>query len=157
MWGRGITAFAALVAPTAAWAGTLHLVCLGAGSSNRPTMVQGFATNNSGGSAWGQAIGTRTVPFDDQVNIDLPDGAVGRIRMPRAMLPPIRGGKGGWFEIKSIKRTDREITGTVQVSLVNSPKLRLDRMTGRISISGKSGDYSGECQPYDPAAVQRKF
>lgn len=135
---------------------TLHLACLGAGSANRPTNDSVYAYDNSGNSAWGQSIGQRTVPFDDQVNIEL-DEASGKIRMPRAMLPPLHGGEGGWFEIKSIKRSDTEITGTIQVNIINSPKLRLDRMTGRVAINGKSGDYSGECQPYDPATAERKF
>lgn len=113
-------------------------------------------TDSSGNSAWGQAIGERTVSFVDQVNLEV-DADTGRIRMPRTMLPTLHGGSGGWFEIKKVKWTDDEITGVVQVSIVNSPKLRLDRLTGRIAINGKSGDYAGECQPYDPNTAQRRF
>ncbi len=145
-----------IIVTTPASADTLHLVCLGAGSANRPTSDSVYAYDNNGSSAWGESIGQRTVPFDDQVNIEL-DEASGKIRMPRAMLPPLHGGEGGWFAIKSIKRSDTEITGTIQVNIINSPKLRLDRVTGRVAINGKSGDYSGECQPYDPASVERKF
>jgi hypothetical protein len=96
------------------------------------------------------------VPFEDQVNLWI-NGDEGRLRLPRAMLPAIRGGEDGWFKVKSIKITENEITGSVAVNLVNNPKLRIDRVTGAISISGKAGDYSGRCERYDPATVQRAF
>lgn len=147
----------AALLPVPVAAQSLHLVCVGGGEGNRATMSSAYASDNHGNSAWGQVIGQRAVPFDDQVNIELNDDGTGKVRMPRVMLPPLHGGSGGWFALKNIKRTDEEITGTVQVNVINSPKLRLDRMTGRISIAGKAGNYSGECQPYDPATVTRKF
>ena len=136
---------------------TLHLVCLGAGSGNRAFQTFGSAQNNAGGSAWGQSVGTRPVPFDDQVNIEIGEDGTGRVRMPRMMLPGLRGGKDGWFEIKKVEINDDEIKGVVQVNILNSPKLHLDRIQGRVSINGKSGSYSGQCQPYDPNSVKRQF
>ncbi len=144
------------IAPVAQ-AAPIHLVCIGNGSANRITSTYDSAWASNGASAWGQAIGTRDVPFDDQVNIELADDGTGQIRMPRAMLPKIRGGKDGWFEIKDVQKEQDEITGTVQVNVFNSPKMRIDRIRGHISLSGKSGDYAGVCQPYDPATVQRAF
>lgn len=146
-----------LAASGAAGAETLHLVCLGQGSGNRAFQSFGTASDNRGNSAWGQSVGVRAVPFDDQVNIEIADDATGRVRMPRMMLPGLRGGSDGWFDIKKVQISENEITGVVQVNILNSPKLRLDRIQGRVSIQGKSGDYSGECQPYDPATVQRRF
>lgn len=134
----------------------VSLVCLGAGSANRATSTYAFGATSDGDSGWGQALSQRSVPFDDQVTLEL-SGDAGRIRMPRSMLPPIRGGKDGWFEVKKVRWSENEITGVVQVSVVNSPKLRVDRLQGMISISGKSGDYSGRCDPFDPETVQRKF
>lgn len=137
-------------------ADTLNLICQGAGSANKDDYNSAYVQDSSGNSAWAQGMSERSVPFQDQVDVEL-DQDTGRVRMPRAMLPPIRGGSEGWFEIKKVKWSDDAITGVVQVNILNSPKLRVDRLTGRISINGKSGDYAGECQPYDPAAVQRKF
>jgi len=94
--------------------------------------------------------------FEDQVNIEIIDG-VGKIRMPRTMLPRIRGGKDGWFEIENLKVGEREITGNAGVNFINSPKLRIDRMTGMISINGKSGSFAAQCKAYDPATTQRAF
>ncbi len=73
------------------------------------------------------------------------------------MLPPIHGGDDGWFKLKSIEVTDREITASVAVSALNNPKLRIDRYTGMISISGKAGDFTGRCEKYDPATEHKAF
>lgn len=134
----------------------LDLVCLGTGSANKATSSQAYAWDNQGNSASASVIGNRSVPFDDQVNLWIA-GTTGKIRMPRIMLPPIHGGDGGWFEIKSIKVTDNEITGKVGINFINSPKLRIDRITGMISISGKSGDYVGRCAKYDPTTATKAF
>lgn len=134
----------------------IDLVCMGAGSANRPTNTFAYGMNNYGESGWANIVGNRSVPFDDQVNLWV-EGAEGQVRMPRSMLPPIRGGQDGWFQIKSIRITDNEITGSVGVNPFNNPKLRIDRITGNISLSGKAGDYSGRCSKYDPSTVQRAF
>ena len=100
---------------------------------------------------------TQEIPgFEDQVSLQL-DGDEGRLRMPRTMLPPIHGGSDGWFKLKNIKYKSNEITASVAVNVLNNPKLRLDRYTGAISISGKAGDYSGQCKKFDPAETQRQF
>ena len=149
--------FALLLAGQAVAPQPIHLICVGAGTAARLTSTYGSVYDNRGNSAWGQVLSQRDTPFDDQVNIDIGADGTGRIRMPRAMLPVIRGGKDGWFELGSIKMTDYEITAAAQVNFMNRPRVRLDRITGAISISGKAGDYSGECQAYDPAATPRKF
>ncbi|OYU74019.1 MAG: hypothetical protein CFE32_19135 [Alphaproteobacteria bacterium PA3] len=77
--------------------------------------------------------------------------------MPPSMLPPIRGGEDGWLNLSSIEVTEGEILATVKVNPINNPKLRIDRLTGAVSLSGKAGNYTGQCQKFDPAAVQRRF
>ncbi len=134
----------------------LDLVCVGAGSANRPSNTYAYAQNNNGGSAWANIVGNRSVPFDDQVNLWVA-GSEGRIRMPRTMLPPLHGGEDGWFKINSLKVGENEITGSVGVNFMNKPKLRIDRLTGAISIAGKAGDYSGRCVRYDPSEASRAF
>lgn len=153
--GAATVAMGCFCASTAG-AETVNLICIGEGARNETTVSSAHVQSSSGDAAWGTAYGERAVPFEDQVDIQL-DGTTGKVRMPRAMLPTIRGGKDGWFEIEKVKWSDDEIRGVVQVSFVNSPKLRVDRRTGRVTISGKSGDYAGTCQPYDPAQIERKF
>jgi hypothetical protein len=136
--------------------GRFDLVCLGAGAANRQSTATVNAWDSNGGFGSANVIGNRTVPFDDQVNLWI-EGEEGRIRMPRAMLPVIRGGEDGWFKVRSIEIGKDEITGSIAVNPFNNPKLRIDRLTGAISISGKAGDYTGRCQKYDPETVQRAF
>jgi hypothetical protein len=66
--------------------------------------------------------------------------------MPRTMLPAVRGGKDGWFELKNVVADARAIHATVGINFMNHPKLFIDRVTGTISISGKAGDFAGQCQ-----------
>lgn len=132
------------------------LVCLGAGAANRRSTATVSAWDSYGGFGSANVVGNRSVPFDDQVNLSI-EGGEGRIRMPRAMLPILRGGENGWFRIRSIEIGEDEITGSVSVNPLNNPKLRIDRLTGAISISGKAGDYTGVCHKYDPETVERAF
>lgn len=134
----------------------LELACFGGGAANKADVatVNGWDSNGNFGSA--QVHGQRSVGFEDQVNLWI-EGDEGRIRMPRSMLPVVRGGEDGWFKIKSIEVSEREIIGSVAVNVINNPKLRVDRYTGAISISGKAGDFSGRCQKYDPATERRAF
>lgn len=136
--------------------GQLNLVCFGGGAANKSTVGTVNAWNNYGGYAGATVIGQRSQGFADEVRIRLNDQDP-RLRMPRSMLPVIRGGKNGWFKLKSIKYGEGEITASIAVSMFNNPKLRLDRYTGGISISGKAGDFTGECQRFDPDAVEKAF
>lgn len=131
----------------------LNLVCRGAGSATRDN--GGSLFNSSGDGVFG-SFGKRDVGFEDQVNLWI-DGGRGSLRMPRSMLPRIRGGKDGWFALRNVETSDHEITGTITVSIINKPKFRLDRYTGAISISGKSGDYTGMCEKFDPAKAEKVF
>jgi len=134
----------------------LSLVCDGGGSANRATSAQAFAWNNSGGSANAIVTGRREVGFEDQLQLWI-EGDQGKARMPRTMLPPVHGGDGGWFEVKGIRVSDTEITGTVEVNFMNHPKLILDRLAGTVSLAGKAGQFNGRCRKFDPANSQRAF
>lgn len=148
---------AALAAPALAQDGErIDLVCYGGGTANKATSATAYGWDNNGNYAQGTVVGQKSVGFEEQVSLWV-DGDEGRVRMPRSMLPLIRGGEDGWFKLRSIERSDGEIRGTVGVSALNNPKLRLDRYTGAISISGKSGDFGGQCQKFDPSRTQRKF
>ena len=98
--------------------------------------------------------GTRQEGFSDQVDIHLFSGD-DRIRMPRTMLPLFHGGADGLFKLKNVVADARSIHASVAVNFMNNPKVYIDRVTGTISISGKAGDYSGECQVLDATAPAR--
>lgn len=134
----------------------LNLICSGQGAANKQSATNVYGWDSDGNTGGATINGTRSVGFGDEVALWI-EGQDGKLRMPRAMLPAIRGGDNGWFKLKSIVVTDREITASVAVNALNNPKMRLDRTTGSISLSGKAGDYSGGCEKYDPDTASRKF
>jgi hypothetical protein len=146
------------VAPVAEAAGglPLQITCFGGGTANKPTAAfgigQSYASGSIGthswsGSGWGTTTvyGTRQQGFGDQVDVRLFSGD-DRIRLPRTMLPPLHGGQDGWFKLKNVVANARSIRASAAVWLLNNPKVFIDRVTGTISISGRAGDYSGQCQ-----------
>lgn len=132
----------------------LDLVCGGGGSANKSDTSFGRIQDDAGGSATATVTRRRTEGFDAQVDVWV-EGATGKIRLPRSMLPPVHGGDDGWFNLKNVRTTDQEITASATVNFMNSPKIYIDRRTGVISIDGKAGHYTGQCQRVDPNA--RRF
>lgn len=140
----------------------LQLTCFGEGTANkvRVATVNSNAygsgmvgTTPYSGSAYGSS--TVTIPhqqgFDDQVDVRLFSGD-DRIRMPRTMLPPLHGGSDGWFKLKDVVADARSIHAKAAVNFMNNPNVFIDRVTGTISISGRAGDYAGQCQLVDANA-----
>jgi hypothetical protein len=140
----------------------LNLTCFGGGTANKVAVATAHTNANvygsvgttpysGSGNATTNVYTQRQQGFDDQVDIRLFAGD-DRIRMPRTMLPPIRGGEDGWFKLKKVGADARSIRASAAVNFMNNPKVHIDRVTGTISISGKAGDYVGQCQVVDPNA-----
>jgi hypothetical protein len=140
----------------------LNLTCLGAGTANKVSHATGQTHVHVSGMVGttlvsGNGYGTtsmnipRQQGFEDQVDIRLFSGD-DRIRMPRTMLPPLHGGQDGWFKLKNVKADARSIHASAAVNFINNPKVYIDRVTGTISISGRAGDYSGQCEAMQPDA-----
>lgn len=135
--------------------GSLNLMCFGGGAANKLATGTAFGWN-AFGSAGATIVTERSQGFDDQVSLRM-TATEGRLRMPRSMLPAIRGGEDGWFKLHDIKIKAGEITASVGVNAFNNPKLVLDRYFGAISIAGKAGNYNGRCRRYDPEAARKQF
>ena len=140
------------------------LVCLGGGTAVKPdsATVSGshsgsydYGRGQYSGSTYGTVTGTRTQDYADQVDIEF-NGSAGKIRLPRVVLPIFRGGENGWFELRDLEMNDRAIQANAAINFLNRPKVHIDRMTGTISITGKSGTFVGKCQKVEPSA-QRQF
>lgn len=140
----------------------LELTCFGAGTANKVTSATGSSSSQFSGMVGstpisGSGSGSTTVmiprqqDFSDQVDVKLFNGD-DRIRMPRTMLPLFRGGNAGWFKLKNVVADARSIRAKAAVNFMNNPNVLIDRVTGTISISGKAGDYSGQCQVIDATA-----
>ena len=67
----------------------------------------------------------------------------------------LHGGADGWFKLKDVEADARSIRAHAAVAAFHNPKIYIDRVTGTISISGKSGDYTGQCQAKDPNAAAK--
>jgi hypothetical protein len=134
----------------------LNITCSGGGTANKVTV----ATVNSYGSFSGNVgttpvygnssdsstvYGNRQQGFEDQVDVRLFSGD-DRIRLPRTILPPVHGGSDGWFKLKNVQVDARSIHASAAINFMNKPKVYIDRVSGTISISGKAGDYTGQCQ-----------
>lgn len=85
-----------------------------------------------------------------------PDG--GEAKLPKPMQSsykePVRE---NWFRLIEVKQDQDEIAGKIRLHGMYKPKFRLNRLTGQVSIEGSIANFSGTCEPYDPATVQRKF
>jgi len=149
-------ALAALAAAQAPAQQPLELTCMGTGTANTATVATVNSNAHVSGNVGmtpvsGNGYGSSTViipqkeNFSDQVDVRLFSGD-DRIRMPQSMLSPIHGGKDGWFKVKIFSVDARSIRASASVGLLSNPKIFIDRVTGTISISGRDGDYSGQCQ-----------
>ena len=132
--------------PAATGQGPLQLTCVGAGTASKASgaMVYGYG-------GWASILKHKDRGFNDQVDIRLFNGD-DRIRIPRSMLPGIHGGHDGWFKLQNVVADSRSIRASAGVNAFNNPKIFIDRVTGTISISGKAGDYAGQCQVIDANA-----
>ncbi|AOS43647.1 hypothetical protein Verru16b_00699 [Lacunisphaera limnophila] len=84
-------------------------------------------------------------------------GSNARIKLPSALVPLLNSGNGGWFVVNDLWVNDDEITGIVRINGLNRPKLRIDRNSGTIAISGGFGEFNGQCDVVRPGAPVRKF
>ena len=142
------TALILSTGPTMAQSEPLNLSCGGGGSATKIRDSSANIYGSNGDYATVQGTETSDVGFRDQVDVRLFSGD-DRIRLPRIMLPPVRGGDNGWFKLKNVRSDERSITASAAVNVINSPKVHIDRVAGTISINGKAGSYSGQCQRID--------
>lgn len=143
----------------------LQITCFGGGTANKAEVATAFgggtfsgfgATGMINGNFSGSStiIGTRQQGFEDQVDIRLFSGD-DRIRLPRTILPVIHGGQAGWFKLKDVVADARSIRASAAINFMSNPKIYIDRVTGTISISGRAGDYTGQCQAVATTAAPK--
>lgn len=138
----------------------LNLTCVGGGAANK-TSYKTIRTDSKEKGADGKPTTTTKTftenykqDFADQVDVRLFSGD-DRIRVPRTMLPDFHGGERGWFKLKNVVADARSVQASTNLGMLNNPKIYIDRVTGIITISGKAGDYSGQCQAVTADAPAR--
>ena len=133
----------------------IHLICAGGGSHKEPELATVRNVNDYSQSVTVSRIARSA--YEDQVEVEIA-GSGGRIRVPAGVKPKIRGGgDDGWWKLKDLEVGTDRIEARFSLNPLNSPKVAIDRRTGAIRIRGRAGDFSGYCEAFDPAAVQRKF
>jgi hypothetical protein len=101
---------------------------------------------------------TERVGSTDSVSFQLNPDNTGTARLPRRLQSSYReANPDGSFRLIEVMRGQGEITGKVRIHANYKPRFRLDRITGVVTLNGVLGDFSGRCEAYDPATVQRKF
>lgn len=146
-----------LPTPAAAADDALNLVCFGVGEK--------LTTRNSSELVWDKydhryrsrdSISTGMEQMDTAVTIQI-YGGDGRIRLPKALVPPINAGGDDqhWWQLTDLVTTSDQIEAKYKLNGLNHPRLRIDRTTGEIVIKGFGQDFHGRCDPVDPG--QRRF
>jgi len=152
-----LTLAGAALSPGQAAAQTLNLVCSGTVPLEREDLSGSMsAKDDFGYSAKGHISSTHVEQVPEQARLELREDGTGRIFMPKTMTAGLLKSYGvdGWHEIERLNRTDSEITGKIRYGLMAGGGMTIDRITGRISITGWRS-FAGECRAYDPA--ERKF
>lgn len=84
------------------------------------------------------------------------EGSAGRIRMPPALEPNIRGrSDDGWRPLSDIQVAEDQITSRFSFNFFDKPSVRIDRVSGMLDVRGLAFRFQGECSPYDAQA--RRF
>lgn len=140
----------ALLCPLVASADALTLSCDGQGSvtATQSTTVNQYDVKHKDNHV-GVAQTQVRRPFSGNGLVEISSGT-GRMRIPDPMVPALMSGDtNGWYPIENLFINDREITGVVHINFLSQPKLRVDRLTGKLSLSGGAGEFSADCSAAD--------
>lgn len=89
-------------------------------------------------------------PFSGLVTVEV-NGYYVRMQLPPAFVPPFSDGNNAWYVVQNVNMTDREITGELYFNFMVRPDIRIDRMTGAITMAGHYADFTGQCAVVDTA------
>jgi len=122
--------------------------CAGSGRASETETSYVSTRQRHGDSNFGSVTTTGKRDFSGTAYVEI-SGSFARVKVPNAMLPTIRGGDDGWFTVKDPFMNDREITGKIKLNALNKPKLRIDRVSGTLSLTGGFSEFNGQCSVQD--------
>lgn len=103
-----------------------------------------------------QWVASTTDQFDSAVQVEVADGR-GRIHLTGKLVAPIHsGGVEGWWPLDDLRVSQDTITGRYRLNGMNSPRVAIDRRSGRIRIDGIE-HFRGDCQAGDWVDRNRRF
>ena len=130
------------------------LHCTGSGTATDTDTTTVHTNSKTDGKSNSVVQSQTKRDFEGAVDVKIGVGEA-KIRLPKDILPTLTSVKAdGWSNIKDLEITEREITGKLSFNFANKPKLRIDRTTGEIYITGSGGSFTGTCKKYDPDAVK---
>lgn len=137
---------------TAAYAqSTTALLCQGSGSVLESRVSNGTEYDNQTHS-YNKSTNSSTTgrrPFNGAVNVEIAGNSV-RMRLPHEIMPGLNSAHDGWFTLNDVFAGEKEITGTLKLNAVNRAKVRIDRLTGQLTLASGFEDFDGTCNKIDP-------
>lgn len=131
-------------------ASPINLICTGTALKDERV---GTALDFIGGTAKTERIGTQ-----DTVSFAIKPDSTGTAHLPDRLQSPYKeANSDGSFNLIKVTQSENEIAGQIRLHASYKPKFRLNRLSGVVTINGVLGAFSGTCERYDPATVQRKF
>lgn len=118
-------------------------VCRGGGTSATPVQVLAVA---AGRDRAGFDTRVRQESYEGEARIEL-TGDAGRVQPPRIMLPPVREGDKGWFDLRNVAASSDRTTARFTVNFANRPSLTFDRQARTLTIDARDWSYAGSCVP----------
>lgn len=126
------------------------LLCQGAGTVLESKVSNGMEYDEKSRS-YTKMNSTSTTDhraFSGVTNIEISSGTV-RMKLPHELVPPINKAQDGWFTLENTFIGDKEITGVLHLNAFNKPKVRIDRITGQLSLASGFQDFNGSCSKID--------
>lgn len=102
-------------------------------------------------AGYGAAVtpGIARQPFAEVLTIELDKLQSGRAHLPTVLIPAVHGGVAdGWVKLTHVVVTERDITATVSFNIFDHPSIRVDRMSGELSLSGWNREFAARCHNF---------
>ena len=136
--------------------GVTTLVCNGSGSVSDTQTTQAQEYSYKSHSYEKSVTGTTSVrkPFSGIANVEISGSSV-RLKLPHDLVPRLSDGRDAWYVLNNPFVGDREITGAIRFNTFNKPKVRINRMTGQITVVSGFAEFNGNCSVADSHAAPK--
>ena len=99
--------------------------------------------------------GSKTLP--EVLRLKVTDGGV-QAQLPKALVRGLGSGQEGWRALDDVEVSEDQISGRYRVNLIRRALVKLDRISGDLSVEGGSGySFRGGCEVEDRSLENRKF
>ncbi|MER2009865.1 MAG: hypothetical protein ABS939_20720 [Psychrobacillus sp.] len=126
------------------------LLCQGSGSVLETRVSNGMEYDEKAHS-YKKMTSTSTTDhraFSGTINVEISSNTV-RMKLPHELIPLLNKAQDGWLTLENTFVGDKEITGVLHLNALNKPKVRIDRVTGQLSLSSGLEDFNGNCNKVD--------